>query len=122
MSSERDFAMLDHLMSEKPNATHIALESLVLFSHNQTSKWPDSKSHDEREKLLKSAQALSPQQKSLFLKRREEIRVKRQEAVKRKEKEYFQKKEKEMKVKETQIKKSRFLDFKEGGRCRLTAT
>ena len=35
VNPERDFAMLDRLMSEKPNA----LESLILFSHNQTSKW-----------------------------------------------------------------------------------
>ena len=73
----------------------LLLESLILFSHNQTSTWLQSKSRDEREKLLKSARALSSQQKSRFLKRREEIRVKRQEAVERKEKEYFQKKEKE---------------------------
>ena len=33
---ERDFAVLDRLMSEKPNATHIALGSLLLYSHNQT--------------------------------------------------------------------------------------
>ena len=105
VNPERDFAMLDRLMSEKPNATHIALESLILFSHNQTSKWLYSKSHDEREKLLKSARALSPLQKSKFLKRREEIRVKRQEAVKSKEKEYLRKKEKELRVKETLTKK-----------------
>ena len=29
VNPERDFAMLDRLMSEKPNATHIALESLI---------------------------------------------------------------------------------------------
>ena len=76
VNPERDFAMLDRLMSEKPNATHIALESLILFSHNQTSTWMQEKSHDEREKLLKAARSLSPLQKSRFLKRREKIRVK----------------------------------------------
>ena len=109
-----DFTMLDRLMSEKPNATHIALQSLILFSHNQTSTWLQSKPRDEREKLLKSARALSPQQKSRFLKQREEIRVKRQEAVERKEKEYFQKKEKKIKVKEALTKVVyRFVDLKE---------
>lgn len=105
VNPERDFAMLDRLMSEKPNATHIALESLILFSHNQTSTWLQEKSHDEREKLLKAARSLSPLQKSRFLKRREEIRVKRQEAVKEKEKEYLKKKEKEIKMKEALTKR-----------------
>ena len=99
VSPECDFAMLDRLMSEKPNATHIALEFLILFSHNQTSTWLQLKSRDEREKLLKAACTLSPLQKNRFLKRREEIRVKRQDAVKRKEEEYFKKKEKEIKNK-----------------------
>ena len=34
---ERDFAVLDRLLSQKPNATYIALESLLLYSHNKTS-------------------------------------------------------------------------------------
>ena len=51
VSPERDFAVLDCLMSEMPNATHIALESLILFSHNQTSKWLQEKSRDERENI-----------------------------------------------------------------------
>ena len=64
VNPERDFAMIDCLMSEKPNATHIALESLILFSHNQTSTWLQGKSHNEREKLLKAARSLSPLQKN----------------------------------------------------------
>ena len=34
VSPERDFAILDRLMSEKPNATYIALEAVILYSHN----------------------------------------------------------------------------------------
>ena len=105
VSPERDFAVLDRLMAEKPNASHIALESLILFSHNQTCKWLQLKSHDEREKLLKAARTLSPLQRSRFLKRREEIRSKRQEAVKKKEQEYLQKKARVIKMKETLTKK-----------------
>ena len=105
VNPERDFAVLDRLMSEKPNATHIALESLILFSHNKTSRWLQEKSQDEREKLLKAARTLSPPQRSKFLKRREEIRVKRQEAVRQKEKEYLRKREKDIKMKEALTKK-----------------
>ena len=39
VNPERDFAVFDRMLSEKPNATCIALESLLLFSHNETSNW-----------------------------------------------------------------------------------
>ena len=52
---ERDFAMLDQLLSPKLNATHIALESLLLYSLNQTFTWLQLKPLEEREKLLKAA-------------------------------------------------------------------
>lgn len=105
VNPERDFAVLDRLMSEKPNATHIALESLLLFSHNQTSKWLDSKPGEEKEKLFKAARTLSPVLKSRFKKRREEINTKRREAVKKKEEDYIRKKEKEIRLKESLTKK-----------------
>ena len=39
----------DRMLSEKPNITCIAQESLLLFSHNKTSNWLQSKSAEERE-------------------------------------------------------------------------
>ena len=38
VAPERDFAVLDRLIFHKPNATTIALESIILYSHNKTSK------------------------------------------------------------------------------------
>lgn len=38
-SPERDFAVLDRLLREKPNAQLISLEAIILFAHNKTSKW-----------------------------------------------------------------------------------
>ena len=35
VTPERDVAVLDRLMTQKPNATYIALESLLLYSHNK---------------------------------------------------------------------------------------
>ena len=64
VSPECDFPVLDRVLSEKPNATHIALESLLLYSHNHTSEWLWSKSVEEREKLFKVACELSLVQKS----------------------------------------------------------
>ena len=39
IAPERDFAVLNRLLSENSNATYIALESLLLYSQNQTTKW-----------------------------------------------------------------------------------
>ena len=105
VNPERDFAVLDRLLSQKPNATHIALESLLLYSHNQTSDWLQCKSTEEREKLLRAARVLSPRQKSRFLLRREEIKLRRQDAVHKKEEEHARKEARELQLKETLTKK-----------------
>ena len=49
VNPERDFAVLDRMLSQKPNASYIALESLLLFSHNKTSAWLEEKSTEERD-------------------------------------------------------------------------
>ena len=36
--SERDFAQLDRLLREKPNASILSLEAIVLFANNKTAK------------------------------------------------------------------------------------
>lgn len=40
--SERDFANLDRLHRDKPNANLIALEGMILFSNNKTLSWLNS--------------------------------------------------------------------------------
>lgn len=52
--SERDFAKLDRLLREKPNATTLSLEAVILFSNNKTAQWLHEKSLAEREELLSS--------------------------------------------------------------------
>ena len=99
LAPERDFAVLDRLISQKPNATYIALESVILFSHNKTSEWLKGKSQSERKRLLQAARTLTAVHKSNFRKRREEIEAQRVEAVRRKERE-IAKKEREIKEKE----------------------
>lgn len=111
MSVRSETLVLDRLMAEKPNATHIALESLLLYSHNQTSKWLQLKSAAEREKLFKAARAVSPVLKVRFKQRREEIAIRRQEAINRKEEEYVRKREKELLLKESLTKKIQAIGF-----------
>ena len=100
INPERDFGILDRLMSQKPNSTYIALESLLLFSQNKTSDWLFSKSAEERDRLIKAARTLTSVHRANFTKRREEIERQRREAVERKERELQRKKEKELREKE----------------------
>ena len=55
VSPERDFAILDRSMAQKPNATYIALESVLLYSHNKTSSWLHSKPPDIPSHLMKES-------------------------------------------------------------------
>ena len=64
--SERDFARLDRLLHEKPNASTLSLEAMVLFSNNRTASWLSSKSADGIQSLLQRAQSLAPEFKILY--------------------------------------------------------
>ena len=71
--SERDFAKLDRLLCEKPNATTLCLEGMILFANNKTSAWLDSKTQDEKQDLLKNARSLSPEFKQLYWLRKQRL-------------------------------------------------
>ena len=60
VSPERDFAILDRYLREKPNANLVALEALILFSHNKTSSWLDGLLCEERKELFRAARSLQP--------------------------------------------------------------
>ena len=83
VSPERDFAILDRYLREKPNAHLVALEALILFSHNKTSSWLDSLSCEERKTLFQAARSLAPSIKRKFKLRQQVIEVKRQEDLRR---------------------------------------
>ena len=109
VTPERDFAVLDRLMSQKPNASYIAIEALLLFSHNKTSEWLDNKTCEEKKRLLHAARTLTSVHRANFLKRRQEIEVKRKEMLEHKERERIKKKEKEIKEKEGLTKQISYL-------------
>ena len=100
VNPERDFAVLDRLMSQKPNATYIALEALLLYSHNKTSSWLDSKSAEEREGLIQAARSMTTHQRKLFQKRREDIEARRMKAIEERAREMKRKVLRELKSKE----------------------
>ena len=109
VTPERDFAVLDRLMTQKPNATYIALESLLLYSHNKTATWLENKTIEEKKRLLHAARTLTPVHRANFCKRREDIELKRKEVLLQKERERVRKKEKEIKEKEELTKKISFV-------------
>lgn len=39
VSPQRHFAILDHLLREKPNAHTFALGAIIMFVHNKTAVW-----------------------------------------------------------------------------------
>lgn len=84
VSPERDFAVLDRLLREKPNATLVALEAMILFSHNKTSSWMEQLTCDERKRLLQAARTLAPTIREKFRARRQEIEARREEALAKK--------------------------------------
>ena len=71
--SERDFAKLDRLLREKPNATTVALEGLVLFSNNKTAEWLHEKSPEDREAIFKRARKIAPEFRDLYKQRRKKL-------------------------------------------------
>ena len=95
--SERDFALLDRFIRERPNSTTIAIESLVLFSNNKTRKWLEKKSDSEKAKLFQAARKLGPKFKQKYKIRKEEIQKHRRNIMEERERERLNKKKKEEK-------------------------
>ena len=64
--SETDFAQLDRFLREKPNASILSLEAMILFCNNKTAKWLSDKSPAERSKLLHKARSSSTELKQRY--------------------------------------------------------
>jgi len=71
--SERDFAQLDRFLREKPNATTLSLEAMIMFSNNKTASWLHTKTLKEREELMKKARSVTPEFKQLYRVRRQQL-------------------------------------------------
>ena len=61
VAPERDFGMLDRLLAQKPNATTLVAEGVVMFTKNDTKCWRDSLTPQKREEVMKIAQVSKPQ-------------------------------------------------------------
>ena len=98
--SERDFAKLDRLLREKPNASTLSLEAIVLFSNNKTASWLQSKPQDEKEKLLRKARLCAIDFKKLYRARKLRLQEQRAEIWRSKQAALQRLREKQLKEKE----------------------
>ena len=85
ISPERDFAALDRLMREKPNACLVALESMILYAYNRTSSWLEQKTIEQKQKLLQAARTMVPTVRAKFKMRRDELEARRIVALAKKQ-------------------------------------
>ena len=85
--SERDFAQLDRLLREKPNADTVALEGMILFANNKTATWLHSLPPSEQEQLVDVARRTAPSARQQFKDRQAAIRDHRLAELKRKQEE-----------------------------------
>ncbi|CAC5406236.1 unnamed protein product [Mytilus coruscus] len=84
--SERDFANLDRLQREKPNASTIAIEGMILFSNNKTLQWLDNLEPDRKKEVFKIARENAPKMIKNYRKQKIVIKEKHIELLnKRKE-------------------------------------
>ena len=72
--SERDFAQLDRLLWEKPNASVLALEGMTAFANNKTLTWLKAKGESERQAILSTARQSAADMRDLYKMRQEEVR------------------------------------------------
>jgi len=75
--SETVFGVLDRILREKPNVTLIAAESYILFCHNRTLTWIESKSKEEKEDLLTKARKDVKKMRKKFAERKKDIEEER---------------------------------------------
>lgn len=100
VSPERDFAVLDRILRQKPNARIVALESMVLYSHNKSAMWLDQQSCEVREKLFQAARTSTPAIKEKFKARRQQIQARHDAALVKKQEELARKQLKKIQDKE----------------------
>ena len=72
--AERNFGMLDRLIREKPNASMIKYEAIIMNRSNKTSEWRKNLSPEKRSLMMKWAREYASKQYQLFKQRRIESR------------------------------------------------
>lgn len=71
---ERDFAMLDRVMAQKPNATTMVYEAIIMCTKNDTINWRNKLDPAKREQIMQLARKSKDQQRKQYKERRLELR------------------------------------------------
>ena len=79
---ERDFGMLDRLLAQKPNATTLVCEGILMYTKNDTKSWRASLTPEKRAAVMKMTRNSKSSQKQ-FIERMSAIRKKREERLER---------------------------------------
>ena len=87
-------------MREKPNATTLSLEAVILFSNNKTAKWLCETPACESKELLQKARACAPEFRKLYHSRKKALFEERAKILQQKELALQQLQEKSLKEKE----------------------
>jgi len=90
--SEWDFAQLDRFLREKPNATTVALESLILLATTRQENGCSKKSYEQKAKIFTSARKMAPKLRKQYQARRKAIQQHRVEFIESKSWTWSQKK------------------------------
>ena len=98
--SERSFAQLDRMKREKPNATVIAMEAMMLFTNNKTAEWLAHQSPDQRHQLFTSAIQGAASHRDLYRQRCQKIRLHHQAVLREKQKKREEKEASQLRMKE----------------------
>jgi hypothetical protein len=80
---ESVFGYLDRFLRQKPNSTLLAMEAYVLFCHNKTLEWINSKTDKERQQLMDFARK-EKKVRQKFKERRNQIHQERQRILQEK--------------------------------------
>ena len=100
----RDFGMLDRLIMDKPRATTLVLEGIIMFNKNQTGSWRGKLPQEKRKEVLTLARQTKEKQKALFADRQLKIRKRRSEKMEK------EAEEEEKKAQKLRMKKQLLLD------------
>ncbi|CAB3978959.1 Hypothetical predicted protein [Paramuricea clavata] len=78
---ERDFGMLDRLIAQKPNATTLVFEGILMFTKNGSKGWRDLLPPEKRAAVMEMARNSKSSQRQQFIERKATIRKKREEKL-----------------------------------------
>ena len=67
---ERDFGMLDRLLAQKPNATTLVFEGILMFTKNDTKGWRDSLTPEKRKAVMEMKRNSKANQRQQFIQRK----------------------------------------------------